>query len=379
MMGPIIILDKSTFQGLSQPESLRLNQYFFINLTRTLCFEVFGTLAKEIKERSPENKVIELSKKFIGSGGVLNEDYRNLCVSSLCGYSAPMTGQCISDATATSFSKDGDGMFVDLSFLNKEILRWSQGNFRKNDKKIAEQYRTKTKNTTLKDFEEFLYRNKIVVPKINRIEDVKGAVDDLISSWKLQETWLDLLIDILKINPYAQYAIFRRWYSLKIPYLNYFAPYACYCLRVLLSFTTIVCNKLFGWDKNHLIDLDYLFYLPFCHVFSSCDNLHKILVPLLKRDDQVFVDGITLKKDMKTINNFWRSLDDQKLKRMHYGLTLHPPPLKDSVTYSTWRKFMAKWKPPSGRNDSVIDLPEDQRALAIQEIETMIASSNTIT
>ena len=50
------------------------------------------------------------------------------------------------------------------------------------------------------------------------------------------------------------------------------------------------------------IDLDYLFYLPFCKVFSSNDKFHKTLAPQLITNNQLFVPGSDLKKGILNVD-----------------------------------------------------------------------------
>ena len=51
------------------------------------------------------------------------------------------------------------------------------------------------------------------------------------------------------------------------------------------------------------IDLEYLFYLPFCHVFSTMDKFHMTLAPSLMRKDQVLLPGEDLKKGIQEIES----------------------------------------------------------------------------
>ena len=56
------------------------------------------------------------------------------------------------------------------------------------------------------------------------------------------------------------------------------------------------------------IDLAYLYYLPFCAVFSSRDNFHVQVAPLFLRPTQQFVHGDALKADLKKLNEkTWHS------------------------------------------------------------------------
>jgi hypothetical protein len=49
-------------------------------------------------------------------------------------------------------------------------------------------------------------------------------------------------------------------------------------------------------DKaDNKVDIAYLYYLPFCHIFVSSDNLHHRVVPEFLRKDQSFVPGPNLR------------------------------------------------------------------------------------
>jgi hypothetical protein len=56
----------------------------------------------------------------------------------------------------------------------------------------------------------------------------------------------------------------------------------------------------FTTRTKDLYDLAYVFYLPFCSVFSSSDNFLKTIIPPLMRKDQIFVSGSDLKADLRT-------------------------------------------------------------------------------
>ncbi|MFZ2149449.1 MAG: hypothetical protein WAV28_19735, partial [Sedimentisphaerales bacterium] len=76
-MGPIVILDKSTFQSLSKQEHFYLDIYFLENLTPILGMEILADLRKETPgSKTAEEKVTELAEKFSGSGPATNVDYR---------------------------------------------------------------------------------------------------------------------------------------------------------------------------------------------------------------------------------------------------------------------------------------------------------------
>jgi hypothetical protein len=65
---------------------------------------------------------------------------------------------------------------------------------------------------------------------------------------------------------------------------------------------------------SHKIDLAYLYYLPFCSVFTSKDNFHAEIVPLFLTSEQTFVNGIELKEDLAKLGAHYESLPEEVLK-----------------------------------------------------------------
>ena len=53
--------------------------------------------------------------------------------------------------------------------------------------------------------------------------------------------------------------------------------------------------------QSHHIDLAYLYYLPFCAVFTSRDNFHVQVAPLFMHAAQQFIHGDDLKADLKRL------------------------------------------------------------------------------
>ena len=69
-----------------------------------------------------------------------------------------------------------------------------------------------------------------------------------------------------------------------------FAPYAAHVLTVELFFYLALSAGLISGDRpSNKIDIAYLYYLPFCMVFVSNDNLHAKTVPLFTDENRIFV------------------------------------------------------------------------------------------
>src|SRR6516162_11160701 len=72
--------------------------------------------------------------------------------------------------------------------------------------------------------------------------------------------------------------------------------YFAYVLSVELFFYLAISADLVSrYRLSNKIDFAYLYYLPFCRIFTSIDALHEQVVPLFLRADQTFVNGTELK------------------------------------------------------------------------------------
>ena len=94
-------------------------------------------------------------------------------------------------------------------------------------------------------------------------------------------SFLKLACELLGIPQDLRPKITQRWKSLGAPNLCDFAPYAAYLLSVdLLFYFGLAANLISSQRPSNKIDIAYLYYLPFCMVFASNDNLHARTAPL---------------------------------------------------------------------------------------------------
>ncbi|HEV2281989.1 MAG TPA: hypothetical protein VGX75_06330 [bacterium] len=71
-VGPVLLFDKSTLEGLSVDESVWLDQFFFANITPLFFVETLADIEKEIKDgRTSEQVVGNLAEKT-PTGGLPN-------------------------------------------------------------------------------------------------------------------------------------------------------------------------------------------------------------------------------------------------------------------------------------------------------------------
>jgi len=104
--------------------------------------------------------------------------------------------------------------------------------------------------------------------------------------------------------------ILARWKKSGGPPVIQFAPFATWCFRVNVLSELAIIYKLVRkpLEPQNSIDRQYLYYLPFCQVFSSNDVFHKTVAPLFLAADQSFVPGEDLKHDLAKIEQHWREI-----------------------------------------------------------------------
>jgi len=76
---------------------------------------------------------------------------------------------------------------------------------------------------------------------------------------------------------------------------------------------------------SHKIDLAYLYYLPFCHVFVSNDKLHARIAPLFMEQGQMFISGNDLKSGFKQIDEHFSKLPDEVKDKGVMSFAIYPP------------------------------------------------------
>lgn len=370
-MGPVIILDKSTFQSLSRDEHLLLEFHFTQNLTPILGMELLADLSKPPPDgRTPDEIVTILADKFLGSGPATNIDYRTMCINSLLGNDIPMTGSVIpQNATTVNHPTYGRGMVIDLSPLNESIMRWQRGEFAVFERRLAEYWRVVTRSLDLEMLRADLDRNHVILPRVERLDGLMPTVDSLLSTLALQDVWIQWLIRQLAVG--RRYVLQIRLRRMLQPWrvLRTLAPYAWFCVRVLVALIIAARDRLIGWNPTNLLDVQYLYYVPFCMVFASNDRLHRILAPLVLSRDQEFVPGTELKADLNRIQDFWSELDPIPRRQMQWALSHYPPPAPGSIVWALWKKQMRPWRPPMA--PTIPTLPEAERLEALARVENL--------
>ncbi len=170
---------------------------------------------------------------------------------------------------------------------------------------------------------------------MSSFKELGKFVDSCINIDDSQFRLLLALVENYEIDAGTSLQILERWFSLKKPLLKDFAPYAFHCLKVDMLFLFGLSSGLIGTRSTNRVDLEYLYYLPFCNIFTSNDKFHIDLVPLLLTPYQKFIIGTKLKNDLKTID---AHIENLSLKEQQNHKS-DPPILENSITFQLWKYY----------------------------------------
>jgi hypothetical protein len=351
-MGPILIFDKSFLESLTVDESVWLDNFFLTNIVPIFYVETLADLKKDGKKgkvpRTPEELVKELANKTPILDSCPNVHHHRLLVSELLGQEVDMSHhRPIIQGGEYFATPDGKTQVNFKQFPEAAALeRWKRHEFLELERDLAKDWRQALTNLT---FDSLIDEAKSIVPAdvhFSSMEDVKRFVDGFVKGKYNQ--LIHHAFTMLDVPEKARRPILKRWYSTRPMPFNEFAPYAAFVLKVNLFFylcldKTFIAPSHKGKQTN-IIDLSYLYYLPFCIVFVSNDRLHSRLVPLFMEDDQTFISGHELKEDLKKLNIYYSKLPDDVKRMGTMRFATHPPTDEDTLIGRLYDEHLIPWR-----------------------------------
>lgn len=335
-MNITITIDKSTFQMLSYNELLRLSNYYRHNVAPVLVMEILGDLKKEAPEgKVPADRVTEFASKLFPTQCVVNAYYRTLVKGELLGNAIQMDGRPTLDIEKIVQTDDGrKGFVIEETAAEQAVYKWKDGKFTEADHELSQLWRT---ITTQEDLLKNLQKNlKAATPdRLKSLEELNAKVQSVLADPERQESLLVYLIDNYGEGEINGATPFTRWLEAGRPLLKDFIPYCAHCLKIDLLFHLGLQSELIGTKATNRVDLEYLYYLPFCNVFTSDDKIHKQLAPLLVRKNQQFITGAELKKDFKGIVEYLEKEGEAAKKKF----SAEPPIIEESLTFKLWKEY----------------------------------------
>jgi hypothetical protein len=345
-VGPITIYDKSALQALSMDEAVWLDAFFLVNVVPLFYVETLADLEKVMQRgKSPEDLVGLLATKTPG-GAVPNVHHRSLVYSELMmSETIVLDGRPVLNGGDTRRSPDGKrGWHVEEFDEAVALLRWQTHDFLDIERQVAKQWREDLADPGRERTTEII-QSVFPADRTPTLPDLKRAIDGFCDNG--DQSTIRLALALAGVGgPYVD-QIIERWERVGGPPLSDFAPYTAHVFKVdLLYYVGVGRGLISGRRASNKADLAYLYYLPFCMVFTSSDRLHRATAPLFLREDQSFVWGQDLKTALHELDEHYDQLPDE-IKALGVMAFAHYPPadLNDNLVVQLWDKHMkAGWR-----------------------------------
>lgn len=364
--GPITIFDKSALQSLSIDDAALFGQFYRIVITPLFFVETLADLEKEVAEgKTPEQVVGTIAKKTANLTADPSAHHTRLVLGELLGEDILMDGRPHVVGGRPVSTGGRRGIVFDEAPEAEALHRWQRHQFLEVEHGIAKWWRESLRRQRIRKMNVTnIFRN---IPRPSTLEQVKYYADAFMQRGGRN---FQFALDLLRIPRGPRARIFLRWLDSGAPPIAVFAPYAAYVATVQLFFQLAVSLDLISGDRpSNVADIAYLYYLPFCMVFTSNDKLHAKTVPLFLRPDQVFLPGMELKGDLKRLDEYFSAQPAEVLDRgvMHFA----PPFAGDYVTTKLWKQFLPGWREREGRSGDVKMSCEAQAKLIAEFTEAI--------
>lgn len=195
---------------------------------------------------------------------------------------------------------------------------------------------------------------------------------------------LDLMMELLDIPRGAHPKIQQRWVDAGSPSaLSVFAPFSTHVFKVNLLYLLGVARGFISGERaSNRADMAYLYYLPFCMVFTSGDGLHKRTAPLFLHERQRFIAAEALKAALAELDAHFDGLPDSVKQMGVMRFSSYPPSTLDNEVTKSWDQLMRPdWRVIAGRQEAeMLDPAYPDRPLgSAVEINAMHDASTAMT
>lgn len=365
MVGPSLIFDKSALESLNLDEAVLLDNFYTSNITPIFFVECLADLEKHIASRStPEQLVGSLAERTPECQSFANVHHADILKGELSGQfdlSNVFERPVVAHGTPVQLD-DQKGMLYQQSMEEEALERWIRHEFYEVERHAAKQWR---RALTMVDFGALV---RATMPELGHwrkprdLEEAKRITETIVDY--LDPAWLIEVGLIMVGVPEARNYVLNTWISKRRPPLREHLPYFVFILSIDIFFCLVLQTQLLSKVKaSHQIDLAYLYYLPFCSVFTSKDNFHVKVAPLFMTPHQTFVHATDLKEDLKNLDELYSSLPEEVRFGGLMTFAKHPPDDQLFLTTRLWDKYLPRWRLMMGQPDPLTEDEQLQEAL----------------
>jgi hypothetical protein len=347
-MGPHTLFDKSFLQSLTVDESVWFDAFFGSVISPLFYVESLADLEKKVREgRTPELEVAIIADKFPQMGGRPCMHHGNAALAELLGdVNVPMTGQILMPGGRRTKLGEDYGIVWDQSPEAEAFMRWQQGQFLEIERERAKQWRDALNSVDLSGHAEKL-RGPADAPlsRCASLEEARRIAGEIVSNSRNPFAVLRFAVELLSVPRQHHSEILERWRMFGRPQLSRFAPFTAHLTIVELFFQLGLSSGFIGAGRpSNRVDIAYLNYLPFCHVFVSSDSLHRKTALFFLRPNQTFVWGQHLKQELRAINEHMLRLPQSVKDTGVMSFARYPPEGCAPLVCEIWDKFAPGWR-----------------------------------
>ena len=279
-----------------------------------------------------------LANKILPACSSINADFRYMIRGELAGHKVEMAGRPVLSGARQIANPEGkQGLIFEEPAEHKALLRWQMRDFGGADLLLAEAWKLSSQSIDLERMQRKLKSTYSGTINLKNLSETASFVDELLRTaaphqllvWFLGDASIGLRGDEPEKLEALRGALPGSISSLM--------PYTAYCLRGALIFHFGIAFGLVSTRATNRLDLEYFYYAPFSHVFTSSDKFHRKMASMIA-PEQMFVLGSVLKADLVELSKHraaTESGDNDGTSRRRF-----PPANESSITYQAWKKTM---------------------------------------
>ena len=347
-VGPTTLFDKSALESLNPDESLWFDNFYNPVITPLFYVETLADLYKEeCRNRTPEQIVGHLAIKTPEMSATVCVDHWNLRDANLQGCRIEM-GRRPHVRGARRFDVGGqEGAYFEQPDELLAFKRWQEGDFLGVERDFAKRWRQSLSELDLTVAYPIVRQLNGGRTRLSGLAEALEIAERMVSGNGARFATLKALFQLLSVPTELRSPILKLWKDASGPRLQEFAPYAAYMLKVDFFFYLALDAGLLSSERvSNRVDMAYLYYLPFCQVFTSGDKLHRAVAPHFLGDDQLFLWAPDFKADLKALNDHFSALPDDVKAQGISKFAKSPPMEGNYLTTRIWDKFSPNWRKP---------------------------------
>lgn len=346
--GPTALYDKSAMQLLSREEARWFTHFFRGVITPVFLVESLGNLAKQFRDnRDPNQMVAAMAAKTQDLGSLPNVSHDEIIEMNLLGYPVEMRGVPLVGGGQRVQNEKGEwGVFFDESPEDKALHRWRRGSFDDADRKRATSWRETTKKIDLRPLSRALKLSGQQQENMSAISlaNLKAGVATYLDDPTAQYRTLNSALECFDVSQEMRRVVKQRWIGAGRPPLKVFAPYVSFALKLTMTFLLGVAVRRIPERPTNIVDLQYLYYLPFCQVFTSGDKLHRDLAPHFMKPRQQFIWAQDMKKALAELVRYYTQHEEELRKQGSMQFARFPPLQLNTIIHEVYDRLRPRWR-----------------------------------